>query len=118
METRSTFWDVTASAVGFYGIGLAIIALIFFVWVELDNKISDNTKAITEIRVDMAGMRTEFAVGFADIVELMAGMKADLAGMKSELADLRTEVIRETHTNREGLIRLESRVWKLEGGSP
>lgn len=110
MENRVSFRDVAASTIGFYTVGLAIIALIFFVRVELDNKITDNTKAITEIRVDMAGMRAELAVGNAEIVQLIADIKA-------ELADLRTEVIRETNTNREGFFRLESRVWKLEQSS-
>ena len=101
---------------------LAVVGLVLFVWFELSDDIQNNAAAIAEIRVgiantradlvdEIAGTRAEMSEKFAEVVALMADMN-------SKLADLRTEVIRETHTNREGLFRLEGRIRMIEGENP
>ena len=96
MADRNGFWDVTASAVGFYGIGSAILALILFVWVELDADISDNMKAVADVRIEIADMRGEMTAGFAKLENML---------------------IREVYTNRENIYRLEQRLMALEDES-
>ena len=79
---------------------LAIIGLVLFVWFELSDDIQNHANSISEIRVEIADMRAELVekivVGNAEIVAL--------------IADLKAELTRETHTNRERIYRLESRV--------
>ena len=73
---------------------LAIIGLILFVWFELSGEIRDNTKAIGDLRVEMAER---------------------FANIEGTLARLEAAMIREVYTNREDTYHLEQRVIALEG---
>lgn len=94
---------------------LAIIGLILFVWFEMSGDIKDNTKAISEIRVEMAQMRAELVTEISNMRTALVGLISEIT---TEISELRVEIIRETHTNREEVSGLEHRVNSLESSRP
>ena len=93
------------------GVALAAIALLWVIW----SGVSDNAERINDVRVDMERGLANNAVS---IEKVLTAVSTEGNRVSTSIADLHTELIRETHTNREGIRDLERRLTNVEGGAP
>ena len=97
---RADFWVIVAAA-------LANIVLLWTIW----SGVADNTQAIAANTRAIAANAQAIAKGFADLHKELSEIRAEL---RVDNANLRTEMIRETFTNREDIRTIGGRVRALE----